>query len=57
MNFSTNLKFTRPMEKDLIDIENEIQKLEDAKENPAAKENVNIEVVMECIGFYFEHQN
>ncbi len=45
----------RYMEKDLIDIENEIQKLEDAKENPVAKEDVNMEVVMEYIGFYLEH--
>jgi site-specific DNA recombinase len=43
------------MEKDLIDIEKEIQKLEGAKENNLDKENVNIEAVMEAIGFYLEH--
>ncbi len=43
------------MEKDLIDIENEIQKLEAAKENPVSKSDVNMEEVMELIGFYLEH--
>ena len=43
------------MEKDLIDIEAEIQKLEDAKEHSIDKKEVNIEEVMELIGFYLEH--
>ena len=43
------------MEKDLIDIEAEIQKLEDAKEHPIDTKEVNIEEVMELIGFYLEH--
>lgn len=45
----------RYVEKDLIDIENEIKKLEKAKENPVPKEEVNMEEVMELIGFYLEH--
>ena len=43
------------VEKDLIDIENEIKKLEKAKENPVPKEEVDMEEVMELIGFYLEH--
>ena len=43
------------MEKDLIDIEAEIQKLEDAKEHSIDKKEANIEEVMELIGFYLEH--
>ena len=43
------------VEKDLVDIENEILKLEEAKENPVDKNEVNIEEVMELIGFYLEH--
>ena len=45
----------RYMEKDLLDIEAEIQKLEQAKEEPIGKNEVNIEEVMEIIGFYLEH--
>ena len=42
-------------EKDLIDIENEIQKLEKAKEEPIEENTVDIEAVMETIGYYLEH--
>jgi len=45
----------RYMEKDLLDIEAEIQKLELVKEEPIGKNEVNIEEVMEIIGFYLEH--
>lgn len=43
------------MEKELLDVEAEILKLEEAKAHQIDKNEVDIEEVMELIGFYLEH--
>ena len=43
------------MEKDLLKLEAEMQRLGEAKENPEENKDVDIEEVMALIGYYLEH--
>ena len=45
----------RYIEKELLDIEKEITKLEEAKKQPQLMDQIDMEKVMEIIGFYLEH--
>ena len=55
IKYSSSEITMRYIEKELLNIEKEITKLEEAKKQPQPVDQVDMEKVMETIGFYLEH--